>query len=131
MTQPAVSYETRATGVLDDGWSAWFDGLHVTSDDRAQTTVAGPVVDQAALHGLLATVRDRGLELRLAAHRPRLTTRYGGTRCTGFRAQDASLELSYAGSCGPSGSTGAGRPAWPTDVPPPVGSCPTDTRRSQ
>jgi hypothetical protein len=58
-----VHYEIRVRGVLDGGWSAWFDGLQVTSDDRGQTTIAGPVVDQAALHGLLAKVRDLGLEL--------------------------------------------------------------------
>jgi hypothetical protein len=58
-----VRYEIRVDGVLDHGWSAWFDGLDVTSDDDGQTTIAGPVVDQAALHGLLAKVRDLGLEL--------------------------------------------------------------------
>ena len=58
-----MHYEIRVRGVLDGGWSAWFDGLQVTSDDRGQTTIAGPVVDQAALHGLLAKVRDLGLEL--------------------------------------------------------------------
>jgi hypothetical protein len=58
-----VHYEIRVNGVLDGGWSAWFDGLQVTSDERGQTTIAGPVVDQAALHGLLAKVRDLGLEL--------------------------------------------------------------------
>jgi hypothetical protein len=58
-----VHYEIRVRGVLDGGWSAWFDGLQVTSDDRGQTTIAGPVTDQAALHGLLAKVRDLGLEL--------------------------------------------------------------------
>jgi hypothetical protein len=51
------------TGVLDARWSAWFDGLEVTGDDRGQTVIAGPVADQAALHGLLAKVRDLGLEL--------------------------------------------------------------------
>jgi hypothetical protein len=65
MTQPAVSYETRATNVLDEGGSAWFDGLQVTSDAH-ETTIAGAGRRQAALHGLLATVRDRGLELLLA-----------------------------------------------------------------
>ena len=55
-------YEIRVNGVLDSGWSAWFDGLRVTSDDR-ETTIAGPVADQAALHGLLAKIRDLGLEL--------------------------------------------------------------------
>jgi hypothetical protein len=58
-----VHYEIRVNGVLGSGWSAWFDGLQVTSDDRGQTTLAGPVADQAALHGLLAKVRDLGLEL--------------------------------------------------------------------
>ena len=58
-------YELRVQGVLDDRWSAWFDGLRVTSDQPGQTTIAGPVADQAALHGLLAKVRDLGLELLL------------------------------------------------------------------
>jgi len=58
-----VHYKIRVDGVLGSGWSAWFDGLQVTSDDRGQTTIAGPIADQAALHGLLAKVRDLGLEL--------------------------------------------------------------------
>ncbi len=58
-----MRYEIRVNGVLGSGWSAWFDGLQVTSDDRGQTTIAGPIADQAALHGLLARVRDLGLEL--------------------------------------------------------------------
>jgi hypothetical protein len=56
-------YELRVQGVLDPGWSAWFEGLRVSSDQAGQTTIAGPVADQAALHGLLAKVRDLGLEL--------------------------------------------------------------------
>jgi hypothetical protein len=55
-------YELRVKGVLDARWSAWFEGLQVTSDDR-ETSIAGPVADQAALHGLLAKIRDLGLEL--------------------------------------------------------------------
>jgi hypothetical protein len=58
-----VRYEIRVRGVLDSGWSAWFEGLRVTGDEHGQTTIAGPVADQAALHGLLAKVRDLGLEL--------------------------------------------------------------------
>ena len=58
-----MHYEIRVRGALDGGWSAWFEGLRVTSDQHGQTTIAGPVVDQAALHGLLAKVRDLGLEL--------------------------------------------------------------------
>jgi hypothetical protein len=56
-------YELCVQGVLEPHWSAWFEGLQVTSDERGQTTIAGPVTDQAALHGLLAKVRDLGLEL--------------------------------------------------------------------
>jgi hypothetical protein len=58
-----MHYEIRVNGVLDSRWSAWFDGLDVSSDEHGQTTIAGQVVDQAALHGLLAKVRDLGLEL--------------------------------------------------------------------
>jgi hypothetical protein len=56
-------YELRVQGVLEPHWSAWFEGLRVTSDQPGQTTIAGPVVYQAALHGLLAKVRDLGLPL--------------------------------------------------------------------
>jgi hypothetical protein len=63
-----VRYEIRVKGVLDSRWSAWFDGLQMSSDDRDVTTIAGEVTDQAALHGLLAKVRDLGLEL-LEVHR--------------------------------------------------------------
>ena len=62
-TESLAHYEIRVDGVLDRRWSAWFDDLDITSNDRGQTTIAGPVVDQAALHGLLAKVRDLGLEL--------------------------------------------------------------------
>ena len=58
-----MHYEIRVKGVLGSDWSAWFDGLRVTSDGHGQTTIVGPVADQAALHGLLAKVRDLGLEL--------------------------------------------------------------------
>jgi hypothetical protein len=56
-------YELHVQGVLEPRWSAWFEGLQVSSDERGQTTITGPVADQAALHGLLAKVRDLGLPL--------------------------------------------------------------------
>jgi hypothetical protein len=56
-------YEIRVRGVLDTHWSGWFDGLQVSSDAHGQTLITGPIVDQAALHGLLAKVRDLGLPL--------------------------------------------------------------------
>jgi hypothetical protein len=61
--EPPHRYEIRVRGVLDSRWSAWFEGLQVTSDEAGQTVIAGPVADQAALHGLLAKVRDLGLPL--------------------------------------------------------------------
>jgi hypothetical protein len=56
-------YELRVQGVLEPGWSAWFDGLQVSSEPGGVTVLAGPVADQAALHGLLTKVRDLGLPL--------------------------------------------------------------------
>lgn len=57
-------YEIRLTGHLDETWAGWFDGLAVTLDDNGDTLLTGPVVDQAALHGLLKKVRDLGIPLR-------------------------------------------------------------------
>jgi hypothetical protein len=54
--------------VLDSRWSAWFEGLEVTSDESGRTRIAGPVADQAALHGLLAKIRDLGLPLISVRH---------------------------------------------------------------
>jgi len=56
--EPPDYYELRVQGVLDSGWSAWFEGLRSTSDQAGQTTIAGPLTDQAALHCLLARIRD-------------------------------------------------------------------------
>jgi hypothetical protein len=56
-------YEITVEGALDAHWSGWFEGLRVASDARGRTTISGPVADQAALHGLLAKVRDLGLPL--------------------------------------------------------------------
>jgi hypothetical protein len=61
--EQAVRYEIRIQGVLDQRWSSWFDGLQLTSQPGGVTVLAGPVTDQAALHGLLAKVRDLGLPL--------------------------------------------------------------------
>jgi hypothetical protein len=59
-----MHYEILVEGVLDPSWSTWFDGLRVSSDASCETTIiAGPVTDQAALHGLLCKVRDLGLPL--------------------------------------------------------------------
>ncbi len=59
----ATHYRITVEGALDDSWSAWFDGLVIAHDAHGDTTLAGAVRDQAALHGLLARVRDLGLTL--------------------------------------------------------------------
>ena len=61
-SEPMV-YQIRVTGHLGREWSDWFDGLSITLEDNGETLLSGPVVDQAALHGLLRKVRDLGLPL--------------------------------------------------------------------
>ena len=58
-----MAYQIRVTGHLGREWSDWFDGLSITLEDNGETLLSGPVVDQAALHGLLRKVRDLGLPL--------------------------------------------------------------------
>lgn len=57
-----MAYQIRITGQLGPGWADWFEGLTVTLDG-GDTVITGPVIDQAALHGLLKRVRDLGLPL--------------------------------------------------------------------
>jgi hypothetical protein len=59
----AGRYEIRLKGHLGPRWAAWFDGLILTRDGDGTTVIHGPVVDQAALFGLLQKVRDLGLPL--------------------------------------------------------------------
>ena len=56
-------YEIRVQGHLETRWAAWFDGMALTPESDGTTTIHGPVVDQAALHGLLRKLRDIGLPL--------------------------------------------------------------------
>ena len=56
-------YEVRVKGHLAGRWAAWFDGLTLTPENDGTTLIEGPVVDQAALHGLLQKVRDTGMPL--------------------------------------------------------------------
>ena len=58
-----VSYEIRIKGHLDNRWAAWFEGLTITLEEDGDTLLTGPVIDQAALHGLLKKVRDLGMAL--------------------------------------------------------------------
>ena len=71
----AGPYEIRIQGHLGARWAAWFDGLSLTNEPDGTTLISGPVVDQAALHGLLQKVRDTGLPLvSVTAIHPRSTT---------------------------------------------------------
>ena len=56
-------YQIRVKGALDETWSDWFHGLTVTPQANGETVLNGPVVDQCALHGLLAKICDLGLPL--------------------------------------------------------------------
>ena len=56
-------YEIRVAGRLAPRWSAWFDGLTIATDPDGTTVIRGPVVDQAALHGLIQKLRDVGIPL--------------------------------------------------------------------
>ena len=56
-------YEIRFKGHLEPRWAAWFDGMCLTKEHDGTTLIHGPVVDQAALYGLLQRARDVGLPL--------------------------------------------------------------------
>ena len=60
--QPIV-YQIRIQGHLGRQWTDWFGGLAITLEEDGDTLLTGPVVDQAALHGLLKKVRDLGMPL--------------------------------------------------------------------
>ena len=60
--QPMV-YQIRIKGHLGREWTDWFEGLAIQLQDNGETLLTGPVVDQAALHGLLRKVRDLGMPL--------------------------------------------------------------------
>ena len=56
-------YRIVVGGALDEDWSDWLGGLTIAPQSNGQTWLTGPVVDQAALHGLLDRIRDVGLPL--------------------------------------------------------------------
>jgi hypothetical protein len=58
-----IVYRIRVRGVIDARWSEWFGGLTICPQANGDTLLTGPVRDQAALHGLLAKIRDLGLPL--------------------------------------------------------------------
>ena len=64
-SKPAAphGYRVRISGHLPDHWEAWFTGFAVSRQEDGTTSLSGPVPDQAALHGLLARIRDLGVVL--------------------------------------------------------------------
>jgi hypothetical protein len=66
--QRPARYRIRIRGHLGPDLSTWFDGLTVVRADDGTTELAGPLVDQAALFGLLARLRDLGATLLLVEH---------------------------------------------------------------
>lgn len=61
---PTEVFEIRLKGHLHERWAKWFNGMTITLTEEGDTVLTGPIVDQAALHGLLKKVRDVGLPLR-------------------------------------------------------------------
>jgi hypothetical protein len=59
----SMVYQIRIKGHLGRQWTDWFEGLTITLEEDGDTLLTGPVVDQAALHGVLKKVRDLGIPL--------------------------------------------------------------------
>jgi hypothetical protein len=57
------SYEIRTQGHIGERWSDWFEGMTLADEPDGTTLIRCPARDQAALHGLLAKIRDLGLPL--------------------------------------------------------------------
>ena len=71
-------YEIRIKGHLNNRWAEWFEGLTITLEEDGDTLLTGPVIDQAALHGLLKKVRDLGLTLvSISPVEPGSSTKFG------------------------------------------------------
>ncbi len=58
-----TNYHIRLKGHLDDHWSAWFENMTISNEANGEAVLCGPLVDQAALHGVLIKIRDLGLPL--------------------------------------------------------------------
>jgi hypothetical protein len=91
----------RVDGHLDDHWSTWFSGLALTLESDGTTRLTGLVADQAAVHGLLAKIRDLGLTLVSAE-----TADGAADRVDGVEGADGA-----DGAGGVGGVDGAGRVA--------------------
>lgn len=73
-----VVYQIRIESHLGREWTDWFEGMTITLEDDGDTLLTGPVIDQAALHGLLKKVRDLGMPLvSVSPVEPGSSTRLG------------------------------------------------------
>ena len=70
------TYEIRVEGHLGSSWSDWFEGMSIHHEENGETVLSGPIVDQAALHGVLMRIRDLGLPLVVATRQKQTETRY-------------------------------------------------------
>ncbi|HXV99179.1 MAG TPA: hypothetical protein VEC93_12220 [Anaerolineae bacterium] len=59
----SVVYQIKVKGHLPDRWSEWFDGLAIRHEADGCTILSGPVVDQAALYGILLKLHNLNLPL--------------------------------------------------------------------
>ena len=60
-----VFYEIRVEGHIGDSWSSWFEGMTIRHEESGETLLSGPLVDEAALHGVLDRLHSLGLDLLL------------------------------------------------------------------
>lgn len=62
-TDLPVTYQIRVNGHLGREWSDWFEGMAIQLEEDGDTLLTGPIIDQAALQGILKKVRDSGITL--------------------------------------------------------------------
>ncbi len=63
MMRTPMSYEIRVQGHIGESWSSWFEGMAIRHNESGETVLSGPLVDEAALHGVLMRIADLGLPL--------------------------------------------------------------------
>jgi len=74
MMSDPTSYHIRVKGQLGPEWSEWFDSMTITSDEHNETLLSGPVLDQAALYGILNKIQALGLPLLSVLHETPLSS---------------------------------------------------------
>lgn len=56
-------YEVQVEGQINPSWFSWLEGWEITPLSDGNTLLAGPVIDQPALHGLFARLRDLNIKI--------------------------------------------------------------------